>query len=396
MFPVLNLGLAGAGPRAFLNTNLLAVINHAEFAVIQVLSGRSESNSAFDNAETGGTHGMRLRDRKKMRFEDFIEVELAHSPRETVEQLVEETRDNWVARYRELLQLITVPKVLLWFSAISPDRTDDYSSWWKLLGPFPQLVNRRMINQIRPFCDTYVESVCPTGLPQRLWLNEETIDGTQLRNGRLFNVYYPTQEMHDVAARELLPLCKEFLSGLLGKTDKLSVKWDVVVISSNCTDGKMVAKLCGTDVTCLTYRQLSDDRGLVQFLASRNSQIVHISRHNLLEGYIADRIGAQSRPLPPVDPTEFISNVKATLLAETQIAESCGNNGILEIFYEDLAANASGTAGQIAAFLKKRKSRKITAILEVPEFPRASEIPNLDELRSTLIRAAEQFTKDSG
>ena len=118
-FPVLNLGLAGAGPRAFLDPELLSLINRAEFAVVQVLSGRSESNSGFDNSETGATHGIRLRDRKKMRFEEFIEEELASSPRETVRQLLEETRSNWVARYRELLRAITVPK---YFSGSPPSR----------------------------------------------------------------------------------------------------------------------------------------------------------------------------------------------------------------------------------------------------------------------------------
>lgn len=212
--PVLNLGLAGAGPRAFLNSEILALINRSEFAIIQVLSGRSESNSAFDNAETGATHGVRLRDQKRMRFEEFIEQEMASSPREVVQQLINETRENWVARYQRLLGAIAVPKVLLWLSTVAPDRTDDYSIWWNLLGPFPQLVNRSMINQIRPDCDIYVESVCQLGLPQPLWRSSDQIDGTELREGRLVNTYYPSPKMHEVAAQDLFSACKSLLAEL--------------------------------------------------------------------------------------------------------------------------------------------------------------------------------------
>src|SRR4051812_30999395 len=37
--PVLNLGLAGAGPRMFMRNNFLDVINDAAFVVVQVMSG---------------------------------------------------------------------------------------------------------------------------------------------------------------------------------------------------------------------------------------------------------------------------------------------------------------------------------------------------------------------
>ncbi|MDY7006343.1 MAG: DUF6473 family protein [Cyanobacteriota bacterium] len=46
--PELNLGFAGAGPDYFLQEqDLIPYINNARFAVVQVMSGRSESNSEF-------------------------------------------------------------------------------------------------------------------------------------------------------------------------------------------------------------------------------------------------------------------------------------------------------------------------------------------------------------
>jgi len=50
----LNLGVGGAGPRLFLNGQFLDVINQAEAVVIQIMSGRSASNSLFDNSVSGG------------------------------------------------------------------------------------------------------------------------------------------------------------------------------------------------------------------------------------------------------------------------------------------------------------------------------------------------------
>jgi len=48
----LNFGFAGAGPRYFLTQpSLLAYINRGRFAIVQVMSARSEDNSRFD---TGG------------------------------------------------------------------------------------------------------------------------------------------------------------------------------------------------------------------------------------------------------------------------------------------------------------------------------------------------------
>ena len=48
-FQFLNLGVGGAGPRLFDTPRYLGYLNNAEFVIVQVLAGRSESNSLFDN-----------------------------------------------------------------------------------------------------------------------------------------------------------------------------------------------------------------------------------------------------------------------------------------------------------------------------------------------------------
>jgi LPS sulfotransferase NodH/aminoglycoside phosphotransferase (APT) family kinase protein len=210
---VLNLGVGGAGPRFFDRPEILEILNRAQLVVIQALSARSEGNSLFDNSRTGSLLGTRLADGQEMRFESFLSDLMQAESRATVQQAVQETRDNYVRHMADLLDGIRVPKVLLWLSAGSPDRVDDYSAPFALLGPFPQLVNRAMVDALRPHCDAYVECVSQAGIPQQLWPCSQPIDGTELDNGLLVNRYYPSPEMHAEAASKLVPQCLSLLKG---------------------------------------------------------------------------------------------------------------------------------------------------------------------------------------
>jgi len=201
--PVLNLGLAGSGPKTFQDLRFLSLINGAKFAIMQVLSGRSESNSGFDNDGTDGPTGVRLSDHKRMRFEDFIRSELENSPQSQVRRLVEETQENWIESYARLLHGITVPTILHWFSQVRPRRQNDYSSFPRLVGHFPQLVIQSMVDRVSAMTDFYVETVCNEGMPQALWKADRVVDGTELHDGMLYNKYYPTPEMHRAAAANI-------------------------------------------------------------------------------------------------------------------------------------------------------------------------------------------------
>ena len=215
---VLNLGVGGAGPRLFLKKEFLDWINRARLVIVQVLSGRSESNSFFDNNEAGMLHGIRLADNAKMRFDRFLEDLIRAGNLADVRRALAETRQNYVANMVELLSSIHRPKILLWLSTRGPDYEEKLSSAWGALGAFPHLVNRSMIDQLKPHADRYVEIVSQSGLPQTLWPATTAIDGTQINGGVLVNRYYPSPEMHGEAGNTLAAEC----TGLMQRVEAVA------------------------------------------------------------------------------------------------------------------------------------------------------------------------------
>lgn len=216
----LNLGYGGASPTFHAsNPALMDYINRAALVVVQVLSGRSQSNSRFQIREHG-MEGVRVADGVQMTAEEFFTALLTESPEEAP-ALVAETRENYVSAMSQLLDAIKPPKVLLWFSVRKPDYTESYElPLWKLWGNFPQFVNRPMVERLRARCDAYVECVSREGLPQRLYdregnpttitycynlLTREPVTETH-------NRYYPSPEMHREAARLLEPVCRSLLA----------------------------------------------------------------------------------------------------------------------------------------------------------------------------------------
>jgi LPS sulfotransferase NodH len=208
-FQFLNLAVGGAGPRLFASAGYLTYLNNAEFVIVQVLAGRSEGNSLFDNTGTGGLFGFRLKDNKRMRFEDFLSDLVETQSADVVAQVVRETQSNYVKSYVRLLNQIHRPKVLLWISNRRPDHPEDLT--WRTLGAYPHLVNRAMLNEIRRYGDVYVECVSTAGVPQELWEADKPIDGAELEQGKLMNYYYPTPAMHIEVAEALEPICRHFL-----------------------------------------------------------------------------------------------------------------------------------------------------------------------------------------
>jgi hypothetical protein len=226
----LNFGVGGKGPEFFLRRDdILGAANRAELVVVQVLSGRSVSNAAFQAAD-GGRDGVRLPDGRPMSAEDVYDDLLRGRDRRGrdahfMAALVEETRRTYASQMIGLLQAIERPKILLWFSVRSPERPAgrlDLSPhalvglvkragralgvvppFEGLLGAFPQLVDRATLERVRPHADRYVECVGRAGLPQAM-----------RRAGRRvipWNNYYPSPEMHRAAADALLPECQRLL-----------------------------------------------------------------------------------------------------------------------------------------------------------------------------------------
>ncbi|HUD65068.1 MAG TPA: DUF6473 family protein [Candidatus Sulfotelmatobacter sp.] len=217
---VLNLGRGGAGPTFPLsNLRLMEYINRAKIVIVQVLSGRSQSNSLFRTVGHG-MYGINLVDGREISADQFYtwllsqDAQLAH-------KIVAETRENYVSAMTELLDAIEPPKILLWFSV----RRAEYEERWelpleRLWGEFPQFVNQAMLDRLRSHSNLYVECVSRRGSPQPLFDrngNPTSFKAFSLSSAegvmKTENRYYPSPEMHEDAAELLIPACRKLLRG---------------------------------------------------------------------------------------------------------------------------------------------------------------------------------------
>lgn len=217
----LNLGFSGVGPSFYNNPKndvLISLINRSKFATITVFSGRSQSNSRFTTAPY--SQEQYILENGRAVPADFAYQQLLNTADEqTVMDLVAETRSRYLQSFLQLLEKITVPKVLLWFSSRSPDYQASCENLFKLLSGFPHMINRPMVEALKPHCNAYIELVSTAGLPQQL-ISRHTQQPVsivrprdyqqgkiQLTNSTLtHNHYYPSPEMHQAMAQRLVAI----------------------------------------------------------------------------------------------------------------------------------------------------------------------------------------------
>lgn len=210
--PVLNISHGGAGP-SFFSQNpqpLLRYLNGARFVVLQVMSGRSEGNSLFESRGVG--HYTRRSDGAEFGADEAFDHLLRTETSAVVSRVVQETRDNWLASYRRILDGLTAPTVLFWFSSRRPEYRQASDSVSGLFGEFPQLVNADMLRALRAECDEFASCVSRRGLPQKL-RDRETGEAVTIRDSWTsapweLNWYYPSPEMHQDAAEALEGPCR--------------------------------------------------------------------------------------------------------------------------------------------------------------------------------------------
>lgn len=202
-----NLGFAGAGPRFFLDRpELIEIANKGVFAVIQVLSGRSVGNSVFDNPHGRNVLVNRETGQSADDITAYIAYQRAHGD-EAVGALFEETRANWIAQMRALLDAINVPKLLLWFSERSIGPRQAGNEVLDHYGRFPQLIFAEEIEQLKNHYDVLVDGSGMRGSPEphrsRVTGGPATI---RLSTGHLEreNRYYPSSAMHEDVAKALI------------------------------------------------------------------------------------------------------------------------------------------------------------------------------------------------
>lgn len=211
----LNLGRGGAGPSFFSKENgkLQEYINGAKFAIVQVMAGRSESNSLFESRGLG--YYTRRSDGTGIGCDEAFKELLETHDVDYVKKIVAQTRQNWVNNYIELLEDIKIPKLLFWFSERRPGYRESYNDVSSLFGQFPQLVNSKMVVQLLNHVDEYVECVSRIGLPHNL-VDRFTGKPTAVEDpwGGVWtkNWYYPSPEMHKEAADALEKACRQFVN----------------------------------------------------------------------------------------------------------------------------------------------------------------------------------------
>ena len=210
-----NLGAAGGGPDLFLqDEEILALCAGAEACVLQIMSGRSVSNRFY---EVDGRRNAVVKSVSPELREVVAAMErngrklFAHDILAKIEQLkdenltravFDEVRSAWVAAYVRLLANIDTHRILFWFSERSPDSRETYSHRRSLM-KFPQLVDKEMIEAVRPFSNAYVECVTSAGMPQSLLRNGAPMLFNPSGAPKRDNPYYPSPEMHQVAAEAL-------------------------------------------------------------------------------------------------------------------------------------------------------------------------------------------------
>jgi hypothetical protein len=210
---VVNLGLGSATPSVFAsNDRLLEVINGAEFLILQVMAARQEDNSRLEMLGTD-----LVRDRRRgddlpahMAWQRILDEE-----RSELDRYIAESQHSWIDHYGQLLAQIKVPVVLFYFSVKEKDAGPkrDAENAHGLLEPFPQLVEGASIDTVAAQCDRYVECTSVrnhkhlltsrfTGEPVEV---DNSVLDPRMQTRWKRNWYYPSPEMHEDAAANLLP-----------------------------------------------------------------------------------------------------------------------------------------------------------------------------------------------
>ena len=230
------MGFGGTGPGFFLDhPELIERANGGALTVLQVLSGRVQPNMFFEGK--GLARVKMKRNGKNVHphvawgdiAEGFYLWRKLPGPLRPVIQgmaraplalAIAQSRAGWVGAYRQLLEKIETPVILLWFSRRTPEYPRKPRPTLDLMGEYPQLVSRDWVSPLSGQADSYVEVVSERGTPQLLYsrTSGEPVTLDMSRDSALYegmewseNSYYPTPEMHEDAAAQLIPTAQQLL-----------------------------------------------------------------------------------------------------------------------------------------------------------------------------------------
>jgi hypothetical protein len=214
--PHINLGLAGAGPGFFVQSlPLINKINQSELCFLQIMSGRSISTRLLKTIGFGGvlqfTEGS-LKGQRFLAADAYRKLIESYGEQAAYEQ-VHEARASWVDGYKSLIETIKVPIICVWVSGRdratnpAPDSTRD------LLGDFPHLITPNELAIFEQFGLHVVGEKLTQRTEQLLedFTTRRPVDVYDAKQfakrpnwSRSFNTYYPTPEMHQAIANDVL------------------------------------------------------------------------------------------------------------------------------------------------------------------------------------------------
>lgn len=161
-FPTINMGCVNAGIDVYARDQpLMQIADRADVAVIQVMGAQNMSNRFYSvhprrNDRFIGPSALMQTIYREVDFTDYAFTRhMLQALRDRCERrfglVVEELKAAWVARMRTWMESMACRKVLLWLSEREPVEEDCALD--------PLFVDRRMLEQIRPYVDDIVEVV---------------------------------------------------------------------------------------------------------------------------------------------------------------------------------------------------------------------------------------------
>ena len=234
--PVVNLGIGGARPSAYLcYPSIIDFCKKAELVICEVMSARGYTNPVWEEKFPFTNFGIpkippsiltslnsQLKTPSKLKFliEKMQKNEAIFFDRlEILYEIlsVEDLhiiRDIVVHKYIQdlllLLREINKPTILIYlnkrgkkFACQFNSKPSSYSEW---TGDFPHFVDEVVIEILKSKGYDVIEIYSSEGMPfiVKHWETEEPVDLFPWNDPPYINTYYPSQEIHDLTANELL------------------------------------------------------------------------------------------------------------------------------------------------------------------------------------------------
>lgn len=215
--PCLNLSTGGGTAGFFASQpSLIDRANRGKFVILQVMTARTEANS---RSVPVGINFVRDTRTGETEMTEAFWLRLLAQERENVPGLIAESLESWRASYRSLIEQLTVPVILFYFSTKPEDEKVNFAATSRdeFYGTFPQFVDMASVRDVAALCDHYAECRSSRGFPHPLVsrftgepvkVDFGALHGSMGKEVHALNNYYPSPEMHEDALLALEPIIR--------------------------------------------------------------------------------------------------------------------------------------------------------------------------------------------